>query len=157
VCSVENTRWPGLGRQQRRLDGFEVAHFADEDDVGVLTQRAAQRQRERRRVDADFALVDDRLVVAVQVLDRVFDRHHVRAARGVDLVDHRRQRGALARTGGAGDEHESALLGGDPLQHFRQRQLRDRRDLHRNDAEDQPDRAALLEGVAAESTEPAML
>ena len=34
--------------------------------------------RERRGVDRDLALVDDRLVVAVQVLDRVLDRHDVR-------------------------------------------------------------------------------
>ena len=37
----------GLGGEQRRLNRFEVAHFADQDDVRVLTQRAAQRLRER--------------------------------------------------------------------------------------------------------------
>ena len=41
----------GLGGEQRRLDRLEVAHLADEDDVGILAQRAAQRVRERRRVD----------------------------------------------------------------------------------------------------------
>ena len=41
----------GLGGEQAGFDRFEVAHFADEDDVGVLTQRAAQRLRERARVD----------------------------------------------------------------------------------------------------------
>ena len=50
VCSVENTRWPGFGGEQRRFDGLEVAHLADEDDVGILPQRAAQRVRERRRI-----------------------------------------------------------------------------------------------------------
>ena len=55
-----------------------VAHLADQDDVGILAQRAAQRVRERLRVDRDLALVDDRVVVAVQVLDRVLDRHDVR-------------------------------------------------------------------------------
>ena len=71
----------GLGREQRRLDRLEVAHFADQDDVGILAQRAAQRLRERLRVDRDLALVDDRLVVAVQELDRILDRHDVRRAR----------------------------------------------------------------------------
>ncbi len=37
----------GLGGEQRRLDRLEVAHLADEDDVGILAQRAAQRLRER--------------------------------------------------------------------------------------------------------------
>ena len=41
----------GLGGEQRRFDRLEVAHLADEDDVGILAQRAAQRLRERLRVD----------------------------------------------------------------------------------------------------------
>ena len=39
----------GLGGEQRRFDRLVIAHFADEDDVGVLTQRAPQRVRERLR------------------------------------------------------------------------------------------------------------
>ena len=135
----------GLGGVQRRLDRFEVAHFADEDDVGVLAQGGAQRVRERLRVDRDLALVDDRLVVAVQVLDRVLDRHHVRLARGVDVVDHRGERGALAAAGRAGDQHQAALFLRDPLQHRRQAELVDGLDLGRDDAEDEADGAALLE------------
>ena len=67
----------GLGGDERRLDRLGVAHFADEDDVGVLAQRAAQARRVRRRVEADFALRDDRLRVLVHELDRVFDREDV--------------------------------------------------------------------------------
>ncbi len=70
----------GLGGEQAGFDRLEVAHFADEDDVRILPQRAAQRLRERPRVDRDLALVDDRLAVAVQELDRILDRHHVRAS-----------------------------------------------------------------------------
>ena len=33
----------GLGRGQRRADRLEVAHFADEDHVGVLAQRGLER------------------------------------------------------------------------------------------------------------------
>ena len=51
----------GFGGEQAGLDRFEVAHFADQDDVGILPQRAAQRLRERARVDRHLALVDDRL------------------------------------------------------------------------------------------------
>ncbi len=36
----------GLGGQDRRFDGLEVAHLTDQDDVGVLAQRGAQRGRE---------------------------------------------------------------------------------------------------------------
>ena len=51
----------GLGGDERRLDRFHVAHFADENDVRVLAQRAAQAGGVLERVEADFALRDDRL------------------------------------------------------------------------------------------------
>jgi hypothetical protein len=127
----------GFGGEQAGLDRLEVAHFADEDDVGILPQRAAQRLRERSRVDRHLALVDDRLAVAVEELDRILDRHHVRAARPVDVVDHRRERRALAAAGRAGDQHEprsSRRCASAP----RQAELVDRPDLHRDDAQDQP-------------------
>ena len=74
-------------------------------------------------------------------------------ARPVDVVDHRGERRALAAAGRAGDEHEAALFVGDRLQHRRQPQLVDRPDLHRDDAEDETDGAALLKDVAAEPAE----
>ena len=67
----------GLGRGHRGRDRLEVAHLADEDHVRVLAQRAAQALGERRRVDADLALVDDAALVAVQELDRILDREDV--------------------------------------------------------------------------------
>ena len=113
-----------FGGEQRGFDRLVVAHLADEDDVGILPERAAQRVRERLRVDVDFALVDDRVMVPVQVLDRVLDRHDVRRAGRVDVVDHRGERGALAAAGGAGDEHQAALFLRDLLQHRRQARAR---------------------------------
>ena len=41
---------PGLGDAQRRLDRLEVAHLADEDDVGVFAEGGAQRVREAEGV-----------------------------------------------------------------------------------------------------------
>ena len=54
----------GLGRRERGRDRLEVAHLADEDHVGVLAQRGPERLGERRRVEADLALVDDAAAVA---------------------------------------------------------------------------------------------
>ena len=45
VCSVRERQVAGLGDAQRRFDRLEVAHLADEDDVGVFAQRGAQRVR----------------------------------------------------------------------------------------------------------------
>ena len=39
------------------FDGFQVAHFTDQNHVRVLTQHASERFRERRYVDTKFALI----------------------------------------------------------------------------------------------------
>jgi hypothetical protein len=79
-----------------------------EDDVGVLAQRTLEPRRERRAVDADLALRDDRLLVTVQVLDRVLDGDHVARRRAIDLVDHGGERRRLAAARCAGHEDEPA-------------------------------------------------
>ena len=81
VCSVESTRCPVSAAAERRAHGLLVAHLADQDHVGVLAQHPAHRAREALRVLTDLALVDDRALVAVQVLDRVLERDDV-ARRG---------------------------------------------------------------------------
>ena len=74
----------GLGHGEREPDRLEVAHLADEQDVGVLAQHAAQGVGEVRGVGADLALVDRRQLVVVDVLDRVLDGDDVAAAGAVD-------------------------------------------------------------------------
>jgi hypothetical protein len=144
----------GLRGGQRGLDGLQVAHFADQDHVGVLPQRRLERLGEGERVDADLALVDDAPLVADEELDGILDRHDVASLVGVDVVDHGGERGALAGAGGPGDEDEPALLAGDLLQNLGEQQLVDGGDLERNDAEDHPDGAPLLEDVDAEPAQP---
>ena len=51
----------GLGEGQRDRDALGVTHLTDEHDVGVFTQGGTQRAVERLGVDADLALVHDRL------------------------------------------------------------------------------------------------
>ena len=50
----------GLGGGQRDRDRLEVAHLADQDDVGVLPQHVLEGVREGVRVLAHLALVDQR-------------------------------------------------------------------------------------------------
>jgi hypothetical protein len=81
------------------------------------------------------------------------DRHDVRASGAVDVVDHRRQRRALAAAGRARDQHQAAFFARDCLEHSRQPEVLDGLDGHRNDAQDETDRAALLEHVDTETAE----
>ena len=68
---------PGFGRGDGGFDRGQVAHFADQNHVGVLPQGAADGFGEARHVDAHFALIDRRFLVVVIKLDRVFNRDDV--------------------------------------------------------------------------------
>ena len=67
----------GLGGLDGDRDRLEVAHLADQHDVGVLAQRRAQRVLEPVGVRVHLALVDQALLVLVHELDRVLDRDDV--------------------------------------------------------------------------------
>ena len=110
----------GLGGLQRRLGRLAVAQLADQDHVGVLAQRAAERLVERLGVEPDLALVDDAALVVVEDLDRILDRDDVLPARPVDVADDRGERRRLAGAGRARDEDEPAVLLGEPLDAGRQ-------------------------------------
>ena len=100
---------PGFRRRQRDLDGLAVAHLADEDHLRRLPQRRRERRGERRRVAVQLALVDGRLLVLVQELDRILDGEDVFGAGLVDQIDDRRQRRRLARAGRTGDQDDAVL------------------------------------------------
>jgi hypothetical protein len=87
-------------------DGFLVAHLADHDDVRVGAQEGAHHQRE---VDAGLA-VDLHLAQALlRDFDRVLGGPDL-GVRRVQELQHRVQRGGLARAGGAADEEQAVGL-----------------------------------------------
>ncbi len=69
------------------FNGFPVAHFADEDNLGSLTQGAAKSERKRRRVAVQLALVDGGLFMFVQKLDGIFDGEDVVGLFHIHFVD----------------------------------------------------------------------
>ena len=143
----------GLRRGQGGRDRLDVAHLADEDDVGVLAQRPLERKGEALGVGAELALVDEAALVGVQELDRVLDRHDVLVARLVDLVDDGRERGRLPGAGRAGHEHEAARATRQLVHHRRQAELVDRLQLGGDETEGGADRRALVVRVDAEAGE----
>ena len=73
----------GLGRVHGGVERVAVAHLAHQDDVGVLPHGVLQGRVPVDDVDADLALVDDRLVVLEGELDRVLDGDDVQRSRSL--------------------------------------------------------------------------
>src|SRR5713226_5287345 len=143
----------GFRGEQRRGNGFQVAHFADQNHIRVLTQGGAQRGGKVRGVHFDFALIDEALFVAVQELDGVFNGDQVIGAVGIDAVDHRRQRGGFTGTGGARYQHQAALFLANLVDDGGEIQFVGGANFCWNDAQHHPDVAALLENVDAEAAQ----
>src|SRR5665647_1148396 len=131
-------------RFHRRVERIEISNFADEQNVGVLTQNSPEGLREARGVSYDFALIDVRLVVAMQELDRVFNSYDVCSLVLIDILDHRSKRGGFARSSDSRNQNESARLERDLLEDCREIQLGDRVSLERHDTERVSDRSTLL-------------
>ena len=151
VCSVPKTTWPVSAASMAAWIVARSAHFADEDDVGVHTQGAANALLEVGHVHADLALVDRAFLVLVVVLDRVFQRDDVAVVVLVDEVDHPRQAGRLAGAGRAGDEQQAARPGDEPLDRLGHADLLEGQELARNAPQHHADVAALLEDGDAET------
>jgi hypothetical protein len=98
---------PGEGSLQRDLRGFLVSDFANQYDVGVLSQNGSQG---RGKGESGFFVhlhLDD--VFAQPVLHRVFDGDDVDPG-ALHSTQSRIQRGGLARTGGAGYQDDPFLM-----------------------------------------------
>ena len=132
-------------------DRVDVGQLADDEHVGVLAQRVAQAALERRGVLPHLALVDDRLAVLVQELDRLLDGEDVARPGPVDAVDERRQRGGGAGAVRAAHEHEAALVVA-PLDHLvGQPEVLRRGDAGGHEPEHRAHGVALHEGGHAEA------
>jgi hypothetical protein len=101
-------------------------------------------------VGADLALVDHRLLVLEQELDRVLDGEDVARDLLVAVVHHRGQRGALAGAGGAHHQQQAALFHDQVAQDHGHAERLQRRDVGGDVADDGGVGAALAHGRKAE-------
>ena len=141
----------GLGGFERDLGRLLVAHLADQDHLRRLAQGGAQGGRKVFGVRADFALVDRRLAVRMQKLDRVFDRDDVVMLAVVDVVDDRGERRGFADAGRTRDEHDAVAQLRDLREVRGQVQAFERRDFRRDHAHHDRICAALLKDVDAKA------
>ena len=103
------------------------------------------------RVTVHFALVDQALLRGVHELDRILDAEDVAVFGLVDVVDHRRQRGRLARAGGTGDQDQALRLFDQLLEQRRATQVFQGQHFRRNGAEHRAGATVLVESIDAEA------
>ena len=74
--------------------------------------RKAERRpsRERAKILSHLALAHHRLLLAIEKLDRILQRHDVNLLAVIQLIDHRRERRRLADPGTAGHQNDPGFL-----------------------------------------------
>ena len=143
----------GLGVGHGRLHGLLVTDFADQDAVGRLSHGVLQGIFPGEGIHADLALVDQRLLVLEQILDRVLDGENVSRTMGVAMIEHRCQGGRFPRSGRADDEHQTTSFHDQVGQYRGQHQRIEWRDIAGDVTYDDRDRAALPEQIDPEVPE----
>jgi len=107
----------GFRRLSRAIsDGFfAIAHFADKDDFGSLTEaRREAPPKKRRRIAVEFALVNGRFFLwAMEKFDGVFNGEDVEGLffSSFILSMMAGKSGGFAGAGGAGDEDDGRSAG----------------------------------------------
>ncbi len=139
-----------LGRVDRGLKRFLIAHFADEHHVWVFADGVLHADGEVFDVLAHFALVDQALGRREDELDRVFERQNVFAILVVDVVQHRRDCGRLARPGHAGQKNQSLIEIAQSLHGRRQIEAREVGDEIIDPPRDQAQMAELRQHIDTE-------
>ena len=87
---------PGFSSADRQLDGFQIAHFSHQDDVGVFPQGCSQCIGETAGVFVELALMHQALIALVHEFDRILDREDVFRPAVVDVIQQGRQGGGFA-------------------------------------------------------------
>src|SRR5690606_36716776 len=117
---------------QGHLDRLKVSHFANENDIGILTKCRSNSGPKRMRVRGDLALVHDAVLVIVKEFDRILDRQYVIVAIDIDLIDHGGKRGRFIGSGRACNKHKAAWFFAKVLNYLRKSKSFERFDLVRN-------------------------
>ncbi len=141
----------GFGCGQGHGDGLGIAHFANQDHIGILAKDGAQGAGEAGRVGADLDLLDHGVAVGMDELDGIFNGNDMITAVSVDEIDQRGQRGTFAASGGSGDQDQALPHFGQAAQAGRQMERFERRDFFGKHAKAAGDGASLVVDVGAET------
>lgn len=88
------------------MDGFEVAHFTDEDDIRIHTKGPAKSFFEATHIGADFSLAESGLIVLMEILDGIFEGDYMLIVIMIDEVEHGSKGSGFPGTSRAGNEQK---------------------------------------------------
>ncbi len=82
----------GLGGFEGNINGFAIAHFTDQQDVGIFPQTGLERVRKLTGVNTDLSLAHQRFLAVMHKFNRIFNRDNVLGVIFVDVINHCSQR-----------------------------------------------------------------
>src|SRR5688572_12032237 len=150
VKGSENKVACGCSRD-RQLDRFQVAHFAHQNDVGILAQRSAQCSGKRLRVKTDFPVIHQTPLTLVHELNRILDCNDVVSADLVGVVDNGGQGCRLSAARRARHQDQSLVKLGELFHYWWKAELFGSENSRRNLTKHGPDAVLLVEEVGAEA------
>ncbi|OQB36405.1 MAG: hypothetical protein BWY09_01942 [Candidatus Hydrogenedentes bacterium ADurb.Bin179] len=136
-----------------RLKGLCVAHFTDQNDIGVFTHDGTQGNRKVLRIERDLSLGNNGFFIGVQVFDGVFECYNMKAFARVNPVYNRGECGGFAAAGGTRNEDQASGHIGNSGHDRRQIQGFEIQDDALDMAHDKAGGATLAEHVYTESAD----
>ena len=110
---------PGLCCRHCSTDCLIVSHFTQLDDIRCLSETRPQSCQIILRINGNFSLTDQGLVIAMQLLNRILQRYNMCRPFLSDLVNDARLRRGLTTACRTGKNDHAVLLLGNEHHLFR--------------------------------------
>ena len=120
--------------------------------LGIFTESCSKCSGVGLGIITDLSLVNNRLLVTMQVLNRVLNRNDVLRVGLVNHIDKGRKCCRLTGTGSTGNENQASLSGTEFLNRSRKSEFSRGRNLERQKSHYHRKRAALLEYIYTETS-----
>ena len=99
----------GCSRSQGELNRFQIAQFADEQNIRIFTQSSTEGVGKRAGMDPDLAVLHKTVLAAMHEFNRVFHCNDVVVPLEVGEVHHGGKSGGFSRAGWTGNQNETFL------------------------------------------------
>lgn len=134
-----------------KLDRLQVPHLADQNHIRILSHDVLESVSKRMRVGSQLTLIDDGPLILMDILNGIFNRHHVAWHGLINVVDKRGEAGGLPASRRPGHQNEPARQECELLGDRREPKLFDRPYLIGDHTKDRANLAPLPIHIDSES------